>query len=290
MGDMNTSQIKETGIYTNKSANISQESEKKKSKSVKDKMFIETSGGLSNNRIGIAYLPVNNSAGQIFAYTAYINNHTTLDKSDVKKTSDSYIIELNGKQVIGKSGVISQNEYTYNDNVGASPSQCFHSALNWLSNGENIYASRYIIHLEGIVNKEGSNKPTFTAKLNPYLVLGNIPLIAVNTRVDATVLRDFSAKNTSYECAYKLDKTISGSPWWGTSLQGFFGIATAKSAIEPIGMYFWIGGNIPKTDGLSAEGGVWIPWSVVTGESPAKDLKYNIGLKMKWGTETRWWR
>jgi hypothetical protein len=260
-------------------------------------IFAETQEFLTQNLIGIAYLLVKTTSNELFAYFGYINEHTPIfESSRPENTAKSYIFELNGKKVIGKRGLLIQNEYTYTDNVGTVPDQNFRSILNWLSDGKNIYASKFVVRAEGIVNKKGGEDPAFSAKLNPFVTIGDIPSIAVNVRLDATVCRDFSNGKTGYEFAYKLSKNITDSPWWGTALQGFYSMAAAGSSIDPVGLYLWTGLNAPKkmlgisTDGLFVESGVWIPWSVVRGESPAGDLKYNVGIKMKWGSETRWWR
>lgn len=96
----------------------------------------------------------------------------------------------------------------------------------------------------------------------------------------------------------KIEGKIQSKPWSGWGAQFFFPISLDKT-LEPdekrtdfVGTYLWMGSVLPKKWRCSdyfVEGGIWIGKGIETSNKLAQDLIAGVNIKVKFGTELRWW-
>lgn len=97
----------------------------------------------------------------------------------------------------------------------------------------------------------------------------------------------------------KIGGMIRAEPWSGWGIQAFVPVALdpeldeGQRRIELGGIYAWLGSVLPRDwfgPGFFIEGGVWIGGRIGESPTPGQDIAAGINIKLKYGTEGRWWQ
>lgn len=97
----------------------------------------------------------------------------------------------------------------------------------------------------------------------------------------------------------KLEGTINSDPWSGWGVQAFVPVIlnpdlqSGQRRVELSGIYAWMGSVLPPSwlgRGFFVEGGIWIGGHIDESDHPGQDLAAGVNIKIKYGTEARWWQ
>lgn len=97
----------------------------------------------------------------------------------------------------------------------------------------------------------------------------------------------------------KLEGTMKKNPWSGWGVQLFVPTILTKELqpwerrTEIGGVYAWLGSVLPNNwlgQGFFAEGGLWVGGRIDESEHKGHDILAGINVKIKFGSEARWWQ
>ncbi|OGC36025.1 hypothetical protein A2311_02225 [candidate division WOR-1 bacterium RIFOXYB2_FULL_48_7] len=130
----------------------------------------------------------------------------------------------------------------------------------------------------------------------PFIKLPEItiPLLGkVRFRLGPEYQRNLTTRDDSLTVNLKVEGTFRDQPWWGWGVQVFTAIdiedRPEQKDIDFTGLYAWTGGVVG--DGAFVEGGIWLGKPAFEGNTQdfAKAIALGAGVKVKWGTEPRYW-
>ncbi|MFH1347459.1 MAG: hypothetical protein ABIH22_02100, partial [Candidatus Margulisiibacteriota bacterium] len=170
---------------------------------------------------------------------------------------------------------------------------------------ESVYASSdetlVLRHNVTTRNLTDQKSQETTMAMAPFIKTPELPAPIfgkVRLRFAPEYTRDFKNDENRLVVHGKIEGTISNDPWWGWSIQTFWPVNVEgkedQKAVELNGLYLWTGSVLPKRllgEGYFLEGGVWVGKDALQGTTPFPEaLALGASVKLKFGTECRWWQ
>lgn len=282
---------------------------KETSKCLKDYIFTETVQTLNSSAFGFGYLPVNSPWVKLLVLGGYGNQRQPSEGKIVGRriTSHYYRVEpqlqLNlfekSKTFLAKSQLFLRFQYDIIDNLKVKPTA--HNLTTELSHkfpGE-LFVLRFNVSSNNLQDPKTRETKLAVAtffKSPTY----SVPILGrIRLRIAPEYTRNFKTKENGLLIHTKVEGDIKKNPWWGWGIQTFWSVNVDRKrkqrGVDFAGLYLWSGAVLPDNwfgKGFFLEAGIWLgKEDVENGPVPlGKALAMMFNIKLKFGTECRWWQ
>lgn len=274
---------------------------------LRDRVYLETNQGVLGSSVAVGVLPVNRGWLKLLLLQGYENRRRSHEQYRFLLDLDSHVVRFEPQLQLGpldhggplrRSSLFlrMQNELVVDASGGPITFDTTVEVVHKLPDEVLVLRANL-----GIRDLAGSVSRQTRLALAPFVKTPAITLPLLGTvrlRFAPEYTRDFSGQENLLLLHGKLEGTLRRRPWWGWSVQTFWAVKIqanpARRDIQLDGIYLWSGAVLPERwpgAGFFLEGGIWLGRDALDGgSSMVEALVLGLHVKLKFGTECRWWQ
>jgi hypothetical protein len=275
---------------------------KKSLKKAKDNIFVEANQTITSSAFGFGYLTVNRRKVKLLLFGG-AESQWQLRGNDKEVTSHAYRVEprlrfdfKNAPGFLAKSQLFFRAQYDAKAYFGKR--RTTHSLATELV---HKFPKESVVLRANVSASNLENPDIRETKLAfaPFIKTSAFPvplLGRIKFRFAPEYTRNFTSGENSLLIHLKVEGNIKHNPWWGWHLQTFWAVNVDgkkdRDAFSFAGLYFWLATFLPEKlfgKGRFVEGGISLE-KVNPKDGSNSFWRGGVNLKVKFGSECRWWQ